>query len=243
MPARQGAVGTVARQSPSARAASKIGARSGPACKASPRRRAPASFREPWPAWLHRQLPGSAVPASLVALRPAPTRRCPSRCRHGISDLLMTVIGAGRMAVHKLSGLEYLVAVIDSGGFDAAARRLGVTTASVHRLVLALETELGVVLVDRSTRAGLPPVRRADRPDGWRRRVSGGGRPASAQGQALPWELTNGISCARPRARASRRPAASVERSSARLRTRARGSHRVVVRGPRVRAASADPGG
>ena len=30
------------------------------------------------------------------------------------------------MAVHKLRGLEYLVAVVDSGGFNAAARQLGV---------------------------------------------------------------------------------------------------------------------
>lgn len=55
------------------------------------------------------------------------------------------------MAIHKLRGLEYLVAVVDTGSFSAAARHLGVATASVHRLVSALEGELAAVLVDRST--------------------------------------------------------------------------------------------
>ncbi|MCE2947195.1 MAG: LysR family transcriptional regulator [bacterium] len=54
------------------------------------------------------------------------------------------------MGIHKLRGLEYLVAAIDGGSFSAAARRLGVSTPSVHRLVQALEAELGVALIDRS---------------------------------------------------------------------------------------------
>lgn len=54
------------------------------------------------------------------------------------------------MAIHKLRGLEYLVAVVDCGGFNAAARHLGVAAPSVHRLVQALETELGMPLIDRS---------------------------------------------------------------------------------------------
>jgi DNA-binding transcriptional LysR family regulator len=54
------------------------------------------------------------------------------------------------MAVHKLRGLEYLVAVVDAGGFNAAARQLGVAAPSVHRLVSALEAELGLLLIDRS---------------------------------------------------------------------------------------------
>lgn len=54
------------------------------------------------------------------------------------------------MGIHKLRGLEYLVAAVDSGSFSAAARRLGVATPSVHRLVQALEAELGVSLIDRS---------------------------------------------------------------------------------------------
>jgi DNA-binding transcriptional LysR family regulator len=54
------------------------------------------------------------------------------------------------MGIHKLRGLEYLVATVDGGSFSAAARRLGVATPSVHRLVQALEAELGVALIDRS---------------------------------------------------------------------------------------------
>jgi len=54
------------------------------------------------------------------------------------------------MGIHKLRGLEYLVAAVDDGSFSAAARRLGVATPSVHRLVQALEAELGVALIDRS---------------------------------------------------------------------------------------------
>ena len=54
------------------------------------------------------------------------------------------------MSVHKLRALQYLVAVADHGGFAPAARWLGLTAPSVHRLVCALETELGVQLLDRN---------------------------------------------------------------------------------------------
>ncbi len=54
------------------------------------------------------------------------------------------------MAIHKLRALEYLVTVVEHGGFAAAARHLGVAAPSVHRLVSALEAELGVPLLDRS---------------------------------------------------------------------------------------------
>jgi DNA-binding transcriptional LysR family regulator len=54
------------------------------------------------------------------------------------------------MAIHKLRALAYLVAVIEHGGFAPAARRLGVAAPSVHRLVSALEAELGTPLLDRS---------------------------------------------------------------------------------------------
>lgn len=52
--------------------------------------------------------------------------------------------------IHKLRALEYLTAVVEHGGFNAAARKLGVAAPSVHRLVKALEAELGMVLLDRS---------------------------------------------------------------------------------------------
>jgi DNA-binding transcriptional LysR family regulator len=54
------------------------------------------------------------------------------------------------MSIHKLRALEYLCAVVEHGGFNAAARKLGVAAPSVHRLVKALEAELGVVLLDRA---------------------------------------------------------------------------------------------
>lgn len=53
--------------------------------------------------------------------------------------------------MHKLRALEYLLAVVDHGGFAPAARRLGVAGPSVHRLVTALEKDLGTVLLDRSS--------------------------------------------------------------------------------------------
>lgn len=73
------------------------------------------------------------------------------------------------MSIHKLRALEYLVAVVDHGGFAPAARRLDVATASVHRLVNALEHELGVALLHRDrgatapTRDGAAYVERARR--------------------------------------------------------------------------------
>ena len=59
------------------------------------------------------------------------------------------------MAIHKLRALEYLVAVVEHGGFAPAARRLGVAAPSVHRLVHALEAELGLPLIER----GASPLR------------------------------------------------------------------------------------
>lgn len=71
------------------------------------------------------------------------------------------------MAIHKLRALEYLVAVAEHGGFAAAARRLGVAAPSVHRLVSALEKDMGTQLLDRSgtpmrpTPDAMPYVERA----------------------------------------------------------------------------------
>ena len=54
------------------------------------------------------------------------------------------------MSIHKLRALEYLVAVVEHGGYSAAARKLGVAAPSVHRLVKALERELRLPLLDRA---------------------------------------------------------------------------------------------
>ena len=64
------------------------------------------------------------------------------------------------MGIHKLRALEYLVAAADHGSFAAAARHLGVSTPSVHRLVSALEREAGVALLHRDG-AVLRPTRDA----------------------------------------------------------------------------------
>jgi LysR family transcriptional regulator for bpeEF and oprC len=60
------------------------------------------------------------------------------------------------MAIHKLRALEYLVCVVEQGGFNAAARKLGVAAPSVHRSVTALETTLQTQLLDRATTPIVP---------------------------------------------------------------------------------------
>ncbi|MBR7519750.1 LysR family transcriptional regulator [Pseudomonas juntendi] len=52
----------------------------------------------------------------------------------------------------KLLAMKMFVATVDAQGFSAAARRLGVATSSVTRLVNALESALGATLLNRSTR-------------------------------------------------------------------------------------------
>ena len=52
----------------------------------------------------------------------------------------------------KLLALRTLVEVAETGGFSRAARRLGVATSSVTRLMDALEQSLGAVLLTRTTR-------------------------------------------------------------------------------------------
>ncbi len=52
----------------------------------------------------------------------------------------------------KFLAMKMFVATVDAQGFSAAARRLGLATSSVTRLVDALETALGATLLNRSTR-------------------------------------------------------------------------------------------
>ena len=54
--------------------------------------------------------------------------------------------------VSRLSDAELFVAVVDAGGFSAAARRLGKTQPVVSRQLAALERRLGARLLDRTTR-------------------------------------------------------------------------------------------
>lgn len=52
----------------------------------------------------------------------------------------------------KLRAIETFVAVAETGGFAAAARQLEISAPSVTRIVSDLETDLGVMLLRRTTR-------------------------------------------------------------------------------------------
>jgi DNA-binding transcriptional LysR family regulator len=52
--------------------------------------------------------------------------------------------------------LRCLVAVVDAGTFTDAAIELGVSQAAVSRTVMALERELGVRLLHRTSRSVTP---------------------------------------------------------------------------------------
>jgi len=52
----------------------------------------------------------------------------------------------------KFESMRAFTQVVISGGFAAAARDMGVSRSVVNKLVIALENELGVQLLHRSTR-------------------------------------------------------------------------------------------
>ncbi len=52
----------------------------------------------------------------------------------------------------RIAALKAFVAVVDEGGFAAAARALGLSRSGVNRLVMGLEDQLGAQLLTRSTR-------------------------------------------------------------------------------------------
>ena len=52
----------------------------------------------------------------------------------------------------NFSEAEAFLAVVDRGGFGAAARELGITQSTVSRRIAALETRIGKRLVERTTR-------------------------------------------------------------------------------------------
>lgn len=58
----------------------------------------------------------------------------------------------GRLDLNRSGELEVFVRVVELGSFSAAARAFGMTPSAVSRLVLRLETRLGVRLLNRSTR-------------------------------------------------------------------------------------------
>lgn len=52
----------------------------------------------------------------------------------------------------RMRAMEYFVAVVESVGFETAARRFDVSPPAVSQLVAALEHELGVTLLRRTSR-------------------------------------------------------------------------------------------
>src|SRR5580698_6415956 len=54
--------------------------------------------------------------------------------------------------MQDLNDLRFFAAVVSSGGFSKAARELGVPKSRLSRRVALLEAELGVRLLERSTR-------------------------------------------------------------------------------------------
>ncbi|ELA6589019.1 LysR family transcriptional regulator [Vibrio sp. MA64] len=52
----------------------------------------------------------------------------------------------------KSNELEILISVVDSGGFSAAANSLGIQVARVSRAVSKIESQLGITLLNRTTR-------------------------------------------------------------------------------------------
>jgi DNA-binding transcriptional LysR family regulator len=64
-------------------------------------------------------------------------------------DRLPASVASGRM---NLRQLQYFVTVVDEGGFRQAAARLHVAQPALSRQVQAMEAELGLSLLDRSSR-------------------------------------------------------------------------------------------
>jgi DNA-binding transcriptional LysR family regulator len=55
--------------------------------------------------------------------------------------------------MEQFSALKLFISVVDAGGFSAAGELLGVSTSVVSRQIAALEAELGVSLLKRTTRS------------------------------------------------------------------------------------------
>lgn len=61
--------------------------------------------------------------------------------------------GFGDVSRVELKQLRHFVAVAESGGISAAARKLGLTQPALSRQIKALEDDLGVTLLDRGARS------------------------------------------------------------------------------------------
>ena len=56
------------------------------------------------------------------------------------------------MALDTLTRMRAFIAVVENGGFSAAARKTGRSKALLSKYVRELEDELGVLLINRTTR-------------------------------------------------------------------------------------------
>lgn len=63
---------------------------------------------------------------------------------------------AGPINLANLKRMAYFAAVVESGGFTAAAERLGITKAVVSQQVARLEADFGAQLLTRTTRRVVP---------------------------------------------------------------------------------------
>lgn len=59
-------------------------------------------------------------------------------------------------SMDKFAAIHAFVQVVEANGFAAAAREMGMSRSAVNKLVISLETELGVKLLQRSTRRVSP---------------------------------------------------------------------------------------
>src|SRR5258707_2921871 len=65
----------------------------------------------------------------------------------------MVTCGSGRITMTDLNSLMIFAKVVEANGFSEAARRLKMPTSTVSRRVADLEDQLGVRLLERSTRS------------------------------------------------------------------------------------------
>jgi len=65
---------------------------------------------------------------------------------------ILGIVPNSESCMQNLNDLYYFAAVVDHGGFAPAARALGIPKSRLSRRVTALEADLGVRLLQRSTR-------------------------------------------------------------------------------------------
>ena len=86
-----------------------------------------------------------------------PARRAPRRIRPAPGrDAAVSDAARAVSKMDKLSGLRAFVKVVEHGSFSEAARSLRLSRSAVSKYVIELERELGVQLLNRTTRSASP---------------------------------------------------------------------------------------